>query len=157
MSNLDKVKNVTTKHYIADIPKGNEEPEYLHLAAGILEVGSENDEQTEEYAYYDGDGTPETEVLSIKKNHPFNGHFIENDPAQKLIESKEFATGEDRKIMYKQVRSDGKTLEGEATLQDVNVTGGPAEEYRPISGTISWNRVPDVTENGDNGGGGVEG
>lgn len=146
MSNLGKVKNVTTKHYIAEVPKGSEEPDYLRLAEGILEVGSENDEQTEEFAYYSGDGTPSTEVLSIKKNYPFNGHFIESDPAQKLIESKEFATGDDRKIMYKQVRSDGKTLEGEATLTDVNVTGGPAEEYRPISGTISWNKIPKVTD-----------
>jgi len=154
---MSKVKNVTTEHYIAELPENGSDPNYLRLAKGILEVGSENDEETEEFAYYDGDGTSETEVLSIKKNMPFEGHFVASDPAQQLIEEKEFATGDDRKIMYKQVRSDGKTLEGEATLQDVNVTGGPAEEYRPISGTISWNRVPDVTENGDNGGGGVEG
>lgn len=146
MSNLNKVKNVTTEHYIAEVSNDGEEVDYLRLAAGILEVGSENDEQTEEFAYYDGDGTPETEVLSIKKNHPFNGHFVENDPAQQLIESKEFETGDGRKIMYKQVRSDGKTLIGDATLTDVNVTGGPAEEYRPIEGTISWNKVPEVTE-----------
>lgn len=143
---MGKVKNVTTEHYIAEMPEGDTEADYLRLAAGILEVGSENDEQTEEFAYYDGDGTPETEVLSIKKNHPFNGHFVKGDPAQQLIESKEFATGDDRKIMYKQVRSDGKTLIGDATLTDVNVTGGPAEEYRPIEGTVSWNKVPKVTE-----------
>lgn len=143
---MGKVKNVTTEHHIADIPKGEEAADYLRLAAGILEVGSENDEQTEEFAYYDGDGTPETEVLSIKKNHPFNGHFEKSDPAQQLIASKEFETGNGRKIMYKQVRSDGKTLIGEATLTDVNVTGGPAEEYRPISGTITWNKIPEVTE-----------
>lgn len=157
---MSKVKNVTTEHYIAELPENGSEPNYLRLAKGILEVGSENDEETEEFAYYDGDGTPETEVLSIKKNMPFEGHFVASDPAQQLIEEKEFATGDDRKIMYKQVRSDGKTLEGEATLQDVNVTGGPAEEYRPINGTISWNRVPDVTDNGgngDGGSGGVEG
>lgn len=146
MNNLSKVKNVTTKHYIGETAENEEQVDYLRLAAGIEEVGSENDEQTEEYAYYDGDGTAETEVLSIKKNHPFNGHFIDSDPAQKLIESKEFATGEGRKIMYKQVRSDGKTLIGEATLTDVNVTGGPAEEYRPVSGTITWNSIPEVTE-----------
>lgn len=154
---MSKVKNVTTEHYIAELPENGSEPNYLRLAKGILEVGSENDEETEEFAYYDGDGTPETEVLSIKKNMPFEGHFVASDPAQQLIEEKEFATGDDRKIMYKQVRSDGKTLEGEATLQDVNVTGGPAEEYRPINGTISWNRVPDVTNNGDNGNNDPEG
>lgn len=147
-----KVKNVTTKHFIAEIAKGEEEPDYLPLARGILEVGSENDEDTEEFAYYDGDGTPETEVLSIKKNHPFEGHYLDDEPSHQLIDEKEFATGDDRKIMYKQVRSDGKELSGEATLQDVNVSGGPAEEYRPISGTISWNRTPKVTKADDESG-----
>lgn len=153
-----KVKNVTTKHFIAEIPKSEEEPNYLSLARGILEVGSENDEETEEFAYYSGDGTSETEVLSIKKNHPFEGHYLSDEPSHELIASKEFSRGDDRKIMYKQVRSGGKILEGEATLQDVNVTGGPAEDYRPISGTISWNITPKVTEekeedNGDDGSG----
>lgn len=154
-----KVKNVTTQHFIADFPKNGEEPQYARLAEGILEVGSENDEQTEEFAYYSGDGTPETVVLSVKKNHPFNGHYIDSDPAQQIIESKEFATGDENKIMYKQVRSDGKVLEGPATLTNVIVTGGPANEYRPISGIISWVEKPKITENGgdDSGGGGVEG
>lgn len=146
MIRLSKVKNVTTQHFIAEMPEEGQDPQYKQLAEGILEVGSENDEQTEEFAYYSGDGTPETTVLSVKKNHPFNGHFIESDPAQQIIESKEFATGDENKIMYKQVRSDGKTLEGPATLTNVVVTGGPANEYRPVSGVISWIQKPDITE-----------
>lgn len=143
---MGKVKNVLTKHFIAKMPEGEIEPSYLPLARGILDVGSENDETTEEFAYYDGDGTPETDVISIKKNHPFEGHFYADEPSHLLIESKEFATGSERSIMYKQERSDGKAYEAPATLLDVNVTGGPAEEYRPISGTISWNRKPTETE-----------
>lgn len=155
---MSKVKNVTTKHFIGEPVEGAGEVEYFRLAEGILEIGGENDEQTEEFAYYSGDGTPQTEVLSIKKNHPFEGHYIASDPAQKMIDDREFATGDESKLMYKQERSDGKTLEGPATLNDVNVTGGPAEEYRPISGVISWDEKPNITENGDDGGGGgVEG
>lgn len=153
-----KVKNVTTKHFIGDIPKDGSEVEYFRLAEGILEIGGENDEQTEGFAYYSGDGTAQTEVMSVKKNHPFNGHFIASDPAQKIIDDREFATGDESKLMYKQERSDGKVLEGPATLNNVNVTGGPAEEYRPISGVISWDEKPNITENSNNNdGGGVEG
>lgn len=143
---MGKVKNVKTKHFIGKTPEGEGEVTYLPLARGILDVGSDNDETTEEYAYYDGDGTPETDVISVKKNHPFEGHFYSDEPSHKLIADKEFATGSDRHIMYKQERSDGKTYEAPATLLDVNVTGGPAEEYRPISGTISWNRKPTEKE-----------
>lgn len=142
---MSKVKNVTTKHFIAEMPEGETEPNYLPLARGILDVGSENDETTEEFAYYDGDGTPETDVISIKKNHPVEGHFYDDEPSHQLIADKEFATGSERYIMYKQERSDGNTYEGPATLLDVNVTGGPAEQYRPISCTISWNRKPEKT------------
>ena len=160
MINLSKVKNVTTKHFIGEIPKDGGEVEYFRLAEGILEVGGDNEEETEEFAYYSGDGTPQTEVMSVKKNHPFEGHFIASDPAQKMIDDREFATGDESKLMYKQERSDGKVLEGPATLNDVNVTGGPAEEYRPISGVISWDQKPEITKKGDDsdgGGGGVEG
>src|SRR5690625_6734993 len=86
--------------------------------------------------------------MSVKKNHPFEGHFIASDPAQKMIDDREFATGDESKIMYKQERSDGKVLEGPATLNDVTVTGGPAEEYRPISGVIksSWRSEEHTSE-----------
>lgn len=145
-----KVKNVTTKHFIAEIPKGDEEPDYKRLAKGILEIGSENDEETEEFAYYDGDGTPETEILSVKKNHPFEGHFVASDPAQQIIKKREFASGDENKIMYKQERFEGEVLEGLATLHDVKVSGGPAEEYRPISGIISWDEKPKITNEKEN-------
>lgn len=47
---MAKVKNVTTKHFIAEVPKNGEEPEFLSLADGILSVDSENDEEVEEFA-----------------------------------------------------------------------------------------------------------
>jgi hypothetical protein len=149
---MAKVKNVTTKHFIAEIPKGDEEPEFLPLSKGILSVGSENDETVEEFAYYSGDGTPESEVVSIKKNHPVEGHFLDDEPSHLLIASKEFEDTEGRKVIYKQERSGGQTLTGLATILDVNVSGGPAEEYRPITCTITWDQKPKLEEN--NGGSG---
>lgn len=155
---MGKHKNVETKHFLADIPTGDEtEPDYMPLARGVLSVGSEGDENVEEFAYYDGDGTPESDVISVKKNHPVEGHFYDDEPSHKFIRNKEFATGDERKCMYKQVRSTGETLIGVATLLDINTTGGPAEEYAPLACTISWDKKPEIKESGNDGGGGVEG
>lgn len=143
---MAKVKNVTTKHFIAEVPESGGEPEFLPLANGILNVGSENDETVEEFAYYSGDGTPESDVISIKKNHPVEGHYLDEEPSHQLIEAKEFETGDGRKIIYKQERSGGQVLTGPATILDVNISGGPAEEYRPITCTISWDSKPVETK-----------
>ncbi len=148
---MGKHKNVETKHFLADIPKGDEtEPDYMPLARGILSIGSEGDENVEEFAYYDGDGTPESDVISVKKNHPVEGHFYDDEPVHLKIREKEFGTGDERKCLYKQVRSTGETLIGVATLLDINTTGGPAEEYAPLACTISWDKKPEIT-NGDDG------
>lgn len=155
---MGKHKNVETQHFLAPIPEGVGEPEFMPLARGILNVGSEGDENVEEFAYYDGDGTPESDVVSVKKNHPVEGHYYDDEPAHKFIREKEFATGDDRKCIYKQVRTNGDVLQEVATLLDVNTTGGPAEEYAPIACTISWDKRPKITkEDDEEEGGGVEG
>jgi len=58
----------------------------------------------------------------------------------------EFETGEGRKVMYKQVRQDGTTLEGRATVTEVVTTGGEASAHEPLSFTIAWDRKPEITQ-----------
>lgn len=150
---MGKHKNVETEHYLADVPKDDEEPDFMPLARGVLSVGSEGDENVEEFAYYDGDGTPESDVVSVKKNHPVEGHFYNDEPSHLFIREKEFETGDGRKCIYKQVRSTGETLIGTATLLDIDTTGGPAEEYAPLACTISWDKKPEITSKDDDSGG----
>lgn len=153
-------KNALTKYFIAEVPTDEStEPDYLRLAKWISTVEDDSDEETEDTAFYDGDGTPESDVMSVKKAYTFEGFFDADDPAHQLIQKLEFETGEGRKIMFKQERTDGTILEGPATVTEPKVTGGEASEYASLGCTIAWDKKPDITQGGDGGGngGGVEG
>jgi len=105
-----------------------------------------------------GDGTPETDVISVKTSWAIEGMYDEGDPAHQFLRTLEFETGEGRKVMYKQVRQDGTVLEGKATVTELVVTGGEASAFEQLSFTIAWDRKPEITpDDSNNGGGGVEG
>lgn len=136
-------KNALTEYYLADVPVLPEtEPEWKRLAKYISSVPDETDEETEDTAYYDGDGTPETDVMSIKKGFAFEGLRDPEDAAQNLVADREMTVGDDRKIMLKQVRPNGDTFKGRATVTDIIASGGDAEEYQPFECTITWDRLP---------------
>src|SRR5699024_4502069 len=122
------------------------------LSKWIHTFAPSNEEETDEQAYYDGDGTLETDVVSVKLTYAFEGFYLEGDPAHDYLREIETKKGEARKIMYKQVRQNGDVLEGPATVTDLVTTGGPAAEYEPLRGTIGWDREPAITENGEVGG-----
>lgn len=145
---MAREKNALTKYYVADMVEDGMEPEYLRLAKWISSVTDDSEEEVESTAYYDGDGTPEDDVISVKKTYTFEGARDDEDPAQNLIAGLEFETGEARKIMFKQERTNGDILEGPATVKEIKVTGGEASEYALFSCAISWDRKPDITKSG---------
>lgn len=134
-------KNALTGYFVG--PLGSEAE--LELAKWISSVTDDSDETTEETAFYDGDGTPESDVTSVKKSYTFEGIFDEEDPAMALIAEMELEVGEARKLQFKQVRTDGTTLSGKATVTEIKVTGGEASEFAPFNCTISWDSKPVVT------------
>ena len=143
---MARKKNALTEHYIAPMPENGQEPDYMRIAKWISNVEPSAEEETEETAYYDGDGTPETDVISVRMTWSFEGVYDDDDPAHKFIRSLEFETGEGRKVMYKQVRQDGTVLEGPATVTEPITTGGEASAYEQFSFTIAWDRKPDITQ-----------
>lgn len=142
---MARKKNALTEYHVAAITDGLEEPDYKRLAKWISTVADDTDEETEDQGFYDGDGTPETDVISIKKSYTFEGMYDEDDPAMKFIAGLEFETGEARKIMFKQVRTNGDVLEGPATVTGIKVTGGEATEYATFECAIAWDKRPEVT------------
>lgn len=151
---MARYKNALTKYYVGDL---EEKEANLRLAKWIQTVEDDTDEEVEEEAYYDGDGTPEEDVISVKKKYSFEGFYDNDDPAHRFIADLEFDTGEDRKIWFKQVRTSGEVLEGPATVTEPKVTGGEASEYQHFSFAIAWDRKPDISKSDDDAGGGVEG
>lgn len=144
---MGRKKNALTKYFIAKKPTDEQtEPDYKRLAKWISTANDDSDEETEDTAYYDGDGTPETDVISVKKTYAFEGTFDADDPAHQLIQELEFETGEGRKIMFMQERTDGTVLEGPATVLNPKVTGGEASEYAALEFSISWDKKPEITK-----------
>lgn len=138
---MAKVKNALTQYFVGPLDGAAE----FELAKWISEVNDSTDESTEDTAYYDGDGTTETEVTAIKLGYEFVGLYDKEDPAQAFIDGLKFLVGDGRKIKFRQVQADGTTLEGPATVTSIVTKGGAASDYEPFQCTITWNVVPKVT------------
>ncbi|HEM5257231.1 TPA: phage tail protein [Streptococcus suis] len=143
---MPKMKNALRKHYVAPWTSDKVEPgtdAWKWLADGVTTAEVENDEETDDIAYYNGDGTPETTVTSVKYGYTFEGDYIKEDAAQKIIADMRFATGEQRKVWFKVIDADGKNqYVAPATVSGIKIGGGEAAEYEAFECTISWNAVP---------------
>lgn len=143
-------KNALRKHFIADKkPSHNkvgdvQSADWLPLGKGITSLENDMDEKTESFADYAGDGTEHDEIIGVTPKWKASGKLDREDKAQALVESKEYATADDRKIWHKVVDSDGKNERaGLATLTDIKIAGGDASEYEGIEFTISHDEVPE--------------
>lgn len=145
---MPKMKNAKRKHFLAPwLPTapatepGNDT--WKWLADGVTTAEAENDEETDDIAYYNGDGTKKTVVTSVKNGYSFEGDYIKEDEAQAIVAGMRFKTGDDRNVWLKVVESDGKTqYVGVATVSGIKIGGGEASEYEGFEATISWNAAP---------------
>lgn len=145
MIGLAKFKNALTEHYVGAIVADIAETVWLRLAKGISSVTDDTDEEVEEQAWYDGDGTKEKDLVSKTFTYNFEGEFDGVDEAMSFIAGLEFKLGDDVKVNYKQVRKDGKTLIGPATASGIKTIGGDAAEFQPFEVAISWDEIPTIT------------
>lgn len=140
-------KNALRQHHIA--PYTETKPTataYLRLAKWITSISDSSDEEVEDVGYYNGDGTPETEVRSIKGAYDFEGTYDPTDPAQKLIAGMKYKLGLERKCWHKIVSADGLEIyEGVATVTDIIAGSGEATEDEEFSCTITYNQIPELT------------
>ena len=75
---MARQKNALRKHFVAPFDKANAttaptKEQYKLLAKYIKTVNDETDEDTDDVAWYDGDGTPEETVKSVKAGFSFEG------------------------------------------------------------------------------------
>ncbi|GAB3801640.1 phage tail tube protein [Virgibacillus kimchii] len=146
---MARLKNVERKHYVQAYTPGEEEPgeEWLELAKYISNIGDDTNEQTEEEAFYDGDGTEETTVTSVAEAYTPEGYYDPEDPAQELIAGLKRKTGDGRKIWHRVVRSDGKKeWVGRATVTAIVAGAGEASSYETFSCNIRFDRIPEETD-----------
>lgn len=146
-----KYKNVERKHFFAEYV-GNEskapaDEMYFPLERYISNIEPSPEYDTEEVAWYHGDGTPEKEIKSIVKAYNVEGARYYGDEAQDLVASKEGKLGAESKVWHKIIRADGKKqYEGVATLTDIVVDGGEASDDEAFGCTVSYDQFPEVTD-----------
>lgn len=144
-----KHKNVKRKHYLAPYSSDNpntkpEKSAYLWIAKGLKASSPENNEETDDSAYFDGDGTKEEIVISKTRGRSFEGHRDYSDAAQNFVAEREDAIGDELLIWYKEVSPDGKKQkEGLARLSEIEIGDGEASELETIKFKIVWIRKPE--------------
>ena len=143
---MTRQKNALRGHFVAPYNNGTEptgESAWLELAKWITDVSDDTDEKTEDQAFYDGDGTEETSVISVKGAYTFEGTYDPEDKAQALIASMKYKTGDERKVWHKVVQSDKKKqFVGVATVTEIKAGSGAAADYEAFGCKISYNATP---------------
>lgn len=146
---MARYKNALRGHFIAPVTDPKVEPEkttYLELAKWIEDIADDTDEATTSVAYYDGDGTEETTVTSVKGSYTFKGTYDKEDPAMKHIAGLKYKLGNERLVWHKIVDADGKNQAvGIATVSDIKAGSGAAAEYEEFSCKISYNSLPKIS------------
>ena len=139
-------KNALRGHFVQAYTPGQETPgtEWLELAKYISAINDDTQEETEDTAFYDGDGTPETNVVSVAGAYTVEGFYDPEDPAQALIASLKYKTGDGRKIWHRVVSADGKKeWVGRATVSAIVAGSGEASAYEAFSCNIRFDRIPE--------------
>ena len=146
---MAKFKNAIRKHYIAAYDPENPDKvptddKYMWIAKGVKETSPENDEEDDEVAYFDGDGTKEKFITSKSRGRSFEGHREYGDKAQDFIADKEDALADDLIVWYKEVVPTGKYYkEGLARLSEIETGDGEASELETIKFQVNWSRTPE--------------
>lgn len=139
------VNAVGEQYFVAEYEDGKEADEvtsWLELARGIETAEVDDSDETDEKAYYDGDGSTSTEVTGGTYGYKFEGDRYKGDPAQDLIAGKRFKKGKDRYLFLKHVQDDGTGEAGVAVVTDIVVTGGDANEKGAFECAIHYNERP---------------
>lgn len=147
---MGTMKNALRKHYVADWEKEHTQApadeKFLRLAKNISTITDDTDEETDDKAFYDGDGTKEKKVVGISEAWKVEGNRDYEDPAQNLIASKKRKTGDDRKVWHRIIDSVEKTVTTEvATLSDIKSGGGDAGDDEEFGCTITYNKIAKET------------
>lgn len=144
--------NSVRKHYIAAWTSDETKPgegDYKWLAKGIVSMGNDAEDVTEDYADYTGVDT--TDVTGIRVKWTPEGLADYTDEAQKIVIDKQHAVGDGRKVWHKWEATDGNTYEGVARLLDIKVAGGDSNTKEDLSFTIQHDHVPAKTKTVDEG------
>jgi hypothetical protein len=146
---MARKKNALRGHFIAEWDPENPTTKptaWLELARYIQTVSDDTDEETDDTGFYDGDGTPEETVTSIKGSYTFEGFYDPADPAQKMLAGMKFKIGDGRRVWHKVVSSDNTTQWVQvANASEIVAGDGDATAFETFKAKLSWIKLPEET------------
>ena len=128
-----------------DITPSATNPTWARLGAGIATIDWNPNEQVDEDAYYDCEGSVDPEVTGVRPVFSVSGDRKIGDPAQDYVAGLEFLTGASRKTRFRRVGPDGTVVTGPCTIANIVAGGGDADEKQTFSFDIRVKGIPTVT------------
>lgn len=143
---MARSKNALRKHEIAPrIDETIPEDGYLELAKYISSITDDTDETLDDAVYYDGDGTPTNEVISLAEAWTVEGTYDPEDPAQEFVADMKRKLGASRNVWHRITYVGGTVVEGPATVTGIIAGGGDAADYDAFNCVLNYTRIPTVT------------
>lgn len=121
-------------------------PTYARVAAGISNMENAAEDETDDTAYYDGEGFGNNTVMGVNVSLTFTGHRLYGDEAQDYIEDIAFETGIDRETNFRWTQPSGDIIEGPVTISEIQLSGGDANAKGDFGFTVTFNGRPTFTE-----------
>lgn len=134
--------NNYTHLYLIKDHNGN----WLYLGQGISEISPDNEDTTDDTAYYNSRGAQPEDVIGTKISYSVSGHRYYGDPAQDFIASLMTTIGQGRVTDLLHVSPDGSQLEGPITIKDIKPDGGEANEKGTFEFGYTFREMPNYTE-----------
>lgn len=133
-----------------NIAPGEANPKWAILSRGITSITPSPNESTEDKDYYDGYGTPTTDVTSTQIQYEVEGDRCYGDPAQDFISSCALLTGDGRKTQFRHTAPNGDVVEGDCTLLNLTPNSGQGESSAlgAFSCTVATAGSPKFTAGG---------
>lgn len=133
-----------------DITPEADEPTWAIFSRGITAIEPSPNESTEDNDYYDGYGTPTSDVTSTQIQYEVSGNRYYGDPAQDFVASRALETGEGRKTRFRHTAPNGDVIEGDCTLLNLtpNSGQGDASALGAFSCTVATAGAPVFTPGG---------
>jgi hypothetical protein len=98
---------------------------FVPVAAGLKEASPSINDETDDTAYYDGEGFGETDVIGAQLVLALT-FDRKDDPAQNFILGTSLEFGQGRRTNFEWTTPQGEKFEGEVTISNIELPGGEA-------------------------------
>src|SRR6185312_5336674 len=108
--------NYRNKYSVNVTPEAPDPGLFEPVAVGISNVDPSFEDETDDTAYYDGQGFGNETVTGVRASLVFSGHRHYGDPAQDFIASLAFEVGAKRETQLKWEQPNGNMITGNVTI-----------------------------------------